>query len=333
MKQVRQVLITGLVFLLITGIPVCAAEPDAIYTHNQELAAQWANWRPAVRERNAEVQALASRLLREAGSRKAAPRRIYDWVRAGIAYDWDALEQEIYSALLPSEVLHRRKAVCEGIANLTQALFLEAGIPCIKVWGVTITDEMEWSGSGPDLTRANHTWNEFYMDGRWITMDCTMDIINNTSACFDPDETFFARTHMRLRRGDDPPENRPSAGVLPDITRAVDAGLVSLDWLSDYRRAVTAAEWFELTGLGEKQDIPLTRLTAAASLARLLPETDGVPPYSDMDGRTAEERRILAALYGAGIMTGCDGRFFPDGPLTRQAAIAVLWRLHNQLEG
>lgn len=267
----------------------------------------------------------------QAQSENDRSKKLYEWICENITYDWDAQKGGTYSALSPSQVLEDRKAVCEGIANLTQALFLEAGIPCVKVWGAALEPGSSWEeNTTVDPERVNHTWNEFYQSGRWITVDCTMGILYGTSDYFDPDEVCFARTHHRLRRGDDLPENIPSAWAIPEIAWAVNEDLVPLVWLSDYHIAITEGEWFSLTGLGEKKDIPLTRLKAAMSLAPMIDLSDnGEPLYIDTALCSVKEKQVLTALRHCGVMTGCNGRFFPDSLLTRQAAIAVWVRLHR----
>lgn len=317
------------VLQMIFVLPVQAAEWDGIYQNNQAISAQWVNWCPESWERSDEVQSLSTQLAAEAGSREALPRHIYQWVCTNISYDWEALEKEIYRALLPSQVLRERQAVCEGVANLTQALFLEADIPCIKVWGAALTDGMSWTDM--NSSRVNHTWNEFYMNGRWITMDCTMDILSEYPASddyFDPPEAFFAQTHKRLRRGDTTPENTPSAWAIPEITEAIDAGIVPLDWLTGYHNTVSGLEWFVLTGLGERQDVTLTRIAAAVSIVSRLEESASrIGPYTDTGDCSERETDAVALLWDLGIMVGWDGQFFPQKPLTRQEAIVIFKRL------
>jgi hypothetical protein len=325
----------GLLFCVFSLLPANsfakAAKTEWIFQQDQMIAAQWTNWCPADWEHNENVHSLAVQLTKNNQDQNNCPKNLYEWVCENITYDWKAQECGTYSALLPSQVLEERKAVCEGIANLTQALFLEAGIPCIKVWGAALEPENCWEkNTEVNPERVNHTWNEFYQAGRWITVDCTMGILYGTSDYFDPDETAFARTHHRLRRGDDLPEDIPSAWAIPEIAEAVNESLVPLAWLSDYHTTITEAEWFSLTGLGRGRNIPLTRLNAAMSLAPMIDLSGSKnPPYDDTASCSVKEKQVLTVLWHCGVMTGCNGRFFPDSLLTRQAAIAVWVRLHR----
>lgn len=206
--------------------PVQAICTDEVLSHNQAVLSQWANWRPMTLDRGEELRRLAESFAGQAQTRAEIPLFVHDWICENICYDYDALAQEACSALAASDVLRERRGVCEGIANLTQSLLLEAGIPCIKVWGAAISEESSWETSGINLERVNHTWNEFYLEDRWHTLDCTIDMGNRYengqyvhaqrgSDYYDPEETELARMHKRLYRGNDLLENIPSAWAVP----------------------------------------------------------------------------------------------------------------------
>lgn len=303
-----------IVVLAALEMPVWAAGNDSVLEHNQTVSTAWVNWTPSEWVRDESVKSLAEQLLTEAGSKEAVPRRIHDWVCENICYDWDALYAGIYSTLSPAQVLRERRGVCEAIANLTQTLFLEAGIPCIKVWGTALAEGERWSETELDTGCVNHTWNEFYMDGRWVTVDCTMDMKNSYADgaysfapwgnnYFDPSESFFAQTHQRLQRGFDLPENVPSDWAKPEIKAAVDREIVPLSFLTNYRTPVTECEFMELLGLDGGDDQPLKRIQAAVLLVQMLGGTSGAsPPYEDVDLLNEEEQNALIVLYQAGIM-------------------------------
>lgn len=159
-------------------LPAQAAAAD-IFQHNSQMSRQWVNWCPGSFTPSGPVQALADQLAAQADDRAQAARAVHDWVCREICYDWDAFYTMQYGALRAEDVLRDKCAVCEGIANLVQALYLSMDIPCIKVWGVCVPEDEGWSEAAAASRRITHTWNEFYLNGRWITVDCTMDMKNS----------------------------------------------------------------------------------------------------------------------------------------------------------
>lgn len=332
--------------LLCTAIFLAApaqAASAGVLEHNLEISHQWVNWYPSGAIWSGEVERLARQLRLQAGDRSALPRVVHDWVCGNISYDWDAFRSETYGALHPDDVLRERRGVCESIANLVQALLLDSEVPCIKVQGVCVSEGTGWTEQTAASTRVTHTWNEFYMDGRWITMDCTMDMRNRyedgiftlspgISDYFDPEEAFFAQTHKRLYRGFDLPENIPSPWAVPGIQRAVDLGLVPLSMLSQYHQPVSAAQFYALLGLEGGEDAPLTRLQAAVLLDTQEQGRSAALPYEDTGGCLPEEQAALAALRHRGIMAGTAPTVFsPDRELTRQEAILIALRLAEEV--
>lgn len=338
MKYIKKVIIWVMIVMLLV-VPAQAISINNILECNQSKSEQWVNWYPSGWTSVEDIKDLAEQLVQEAGGREAAPLRIHNWICEHICYDWDAFNTGIYSTLSAEQVLAERRGVCEGIANLVQALFLESGIPCIKVWGVAITEEESWSETDLSLDHVNHTWNEFYIDGRWASLDCTMDIRNRyedgifsfspwRTSYFDPSEEFFAQTHLRLQRGFDLPENIPDSWAKAEVKKAVDLNLVPLSFLEHYQAPVTERELFTLLGRDSGDNRLLNRLQAATLLAPLLGDSlNKSPPYQDTGQCTFAEQVALAMLYQYGIMEGSSGCFYPEEYLTRQEAIAILVRL------
>lgn len=340
-KAVRQSAISCFtVFYLM--LPLQAVEID-VATHNRNISQQWVNWYPGELPQSAEVTRLAKELREEAGSPEMVPLAIHDWICKNICYDWDAYNSEQYSTLRPDDVLRERRGVCEAIANLTQALYLASDIPCIKVWGVCIPEGESWSAEMSALERANHTWNEFSWNGRWVTIDCTMDIkskyLNGEATYlpgiidyFDPDETFFAQTHKRLRRGFDLPENVPDRWALPAVQKAADGAFIPLELLSGYSEPVTCGEFLRLLGEASGEDKLLRRIEAAMITASFLKDSEsGVFPYLDAAGYTQEEQAALSILFQRKIMVGTGpDTFSPEEYLTRQEAIAIVSRMFEE---
>lgn len=73
-----------------------------------------------------------------------------------------------------SHVLQTRKAVCEGYANLFQALCNEIGVSCEKVHGYARGVSASERGY-EDPTDSNHAWNMVQIQGDWYLVDCTWD--------------------------------------------------------------------------------------------------------------------------------------------------------------
>lgn len=336
-------LLALLLAALLLPVGCHALEAKEVREHNDALSRLWVNWYPSGWSVEPSARQEIQGILTELGEREDLPLALHDWICETIFFDRDALNAGIYSTLSPSQVLRERRGVCEAIANLAQALFLEAGIPCIKVWGVAIPLGERWEDAGTDPSRINHTWNEFYAGGRWITMDCTMDMGNEyvqvrfvpgavSHTFLDPDPAYFAESHLILERGSDWPENIPDDWAKGELERAVSSGLVPLSALGNYRADVSADELLALLGLpSENASGPLTRLGAARMAARWVGPSREAPaaPYQDTGELAPEDRVLLDLLYQSGVMRG-DGSFFrPGDALSRQEAILLTIRIYG----
>ena len=110
-----------------------------------------------------------------------------------IYYNYSMLDGSLARNTSALYTFSQKYSVCEGYANLTAAMCQYAGIPCRKVTGFAIGTGVDEEASdvwglydrlyikGKDLAAfkggvasyANHAWNEAYVDGRWVIMDCT----------------------------------------------------------------------------------------------------------------------------------------------------------------
>jgi len=124
-------------------------------------------------------------------------KAIHRWVTGNISYDYAAYlnggGQEIMKA---SEVLEAREGLCRDYAILTAALARAAGIPARVVYGQ--------AGSNPGWDDQYHAWNEFLIDGKWVSLDTTWDAgyIKNgnfvraqSDKYFIPAASEFGKTH------------------------------------------------------------------------------------------------------------------------------------------
>lgn len=129
-------------------------------------------------------------------------KAIHDWVCDNIYYDFDYYyhrKGETSNGAL--DTYENKYSVCQGYAELTAALIRAAGIPCKIVDGYAI-------GGG------SHTWNEAYIDNRWVILDTTWDSNNsyennifthrkNTREYFDVGLEYLSMSHKIDISGED----------------------------------------------------------------------------------------------------------------------------------
>lgn len=140
-------------------------------------------------------------------------KAIHDWVADNVYYDRDSLNYDfyIYRDHSPSVTLTTLKGVCQGYANLTDALLSSLGfksivVPCFAL-GQSTTGS--WEKVDNTTCAANHVMNAVYIDHRWVLMDVTWDSHNSyekgtrnrrgimtiTHQYFDPTLFFISNTH------------------------------------------------------------------------------------------------------------------------------------------
>lgn len=103
----------------------------------------------------------------------------------------DRVEQTIAQADetydLPNNItLASKYGICQNYAELFRTMCIRSGIPCVMVTGL---------GNG-----GSHAWNQVYVDGEWLYVDCTFDdpisskpILEHTYCLVSPD--VMARSH------------------------------------------------------------------------------------------------------------------------------------------
>lgn len=115
-----------------------------------------------------EIVALARSLTSKLTDDRDKVKAIHAWVTGNISYDYAAYlnggGQEIKKA---SEVLAAREGLCRDYAMLTAALARAAGVPARVVYGQ--------AGSNPGWDDQYHAWNEFLINGQWVSLDTTWD--------------------------------------------------------------------------------------------------------------------------------------------------------------
>ena len=140
-------------------------------------------------------------------------KAIHDWVANNIFYDKDSLNYDfyVYRDHSPLITLTTLKGVCQGYANLTDALLSSLGFKSIVVPCFALGQSMTggWEEADNTICAANHVMNAVYVDHRWILMDVTWDSHNSyekgtrnrrdfmpiTHQYFDPTLFFISNTH------------------------------------------------------------------------------------------------------------------------------------------
>lgn len=154
-----------------------------------------------------EIKKLAHEITKDASNDYDKLIKINEWVAQNIYYDWDGYIAGNYGRTDAYGTLEARKSVCQGYAELTNALLRSIGIPSRVVSGHALG--VSASGNywdAVDHTESNHAWNEAYVDDRWIILDTTWNSGNKyedgkfqkeamSYRYFDPTLEVFSYTH------------------------------------------------------------------------------------------------------------------------------------------
>jgi len=154
-----------------------------------------------------EIMNLAESITKDLTSDYKKIKAVHDWVAKNIAYDVEGYNSGEYvcDAL---GVLHARKSVCQGYADLSAALLRAADVKTKVIHGIATWEPMpEDIKKNPQNYSSNHAWNEAYADGRWVVFDATWDaggvtvygefVFNYTTEYFDPEPEVFAIDHLK----------------------------------------------------------------------------------------------------------------------------------------
>lgn len=164
-----------------------------------------------------EIKEAAKKIVNPDDSDYVKVQKVHDWVANNIWYDYDDYYERVEGEVSALEVLHSKKSVCQGYADLTAALLRSLGIPTKVVSGYSLglSTSGEWTKEIIEEKESNHAWNEAYVDGRWIIMDTTWDSDNKYEngtfstgtgldgrTYFDPTLEMFALDH-RIMENDE----------------------------------------------------------------------------------------------------------------------------------
>ncbi len=152
----------------------------------------WVDWD------RAEILDLAGKLARE--DPMDTLTAIHDWVAQNIDYDVEMSRSSYIPQKRASEVLHSRSGVCGHFSVLLAALCRANAIPATIVSGYMRREGESWPGE------PNHAWNEVFVNGRWVTVDATLDagyiqgsrFVKSFSRTYlDPAPSVLAATHRK----------------------------------------------------------------------------------------------------------------------------------------
>lgn len=137
---------------------------------------------PLCQSNDNEIKTLANQIIKFKITPMQKLLAIHDWVANNIFYDYDALstnecDSKRYSAL---DVLHDKKCVCRGYANLGVALMRAVGIPAIGMtcYALNISTDGGWERKENQTDSSNHIIAIAFADQRWVYMDITWDSDN-----------------------------------------------------------------------------------------------------------------------------------------------------------
>lgn len=91
-------------------------------------------------------------------------KAIYNYIVSNVAYDYD-LAANLPTEYTPSidRTLAAKKDICYGYSTLFAAMLRSVDIPTKLVMGNTT------------YVKEYHAWNEVFMNGKWVTIDTTVD--------------------------------------------------------------------------------------------------------------------------------------------------------------
>jgi len=187
-----------------------------VWENNKDYMAEWKNPIGYINPHiDGELIALSNEICKNADNDYDKVLLIHDWVADNIYYNYDYYYNRSFADIEYEAlgVYKSRRSVCEGYANLTQALINAQGIPCKKVHGYSLglgAGLRYWDEESASTNNSNHAWNQAYVDNRWINMDTTWDSGNKyengeflykgieNHLYFDISDVFFSYNHKYI---------------------------------------------------------------------------------------------------------------------------------------
>ncbi|HEY4784695.1 MAG TPA: transglutaminase domain-containing protein [Bacteroidales bacterium] len=122
-------------------------------------------------DKTTDLKTLSDNLTQNLTDTSDKYRAIFTWVATNISYDIDAMDKPNPGETNPEEVIITGKSVCEGYANLFQALCEQSGLVCKTISGWTKNFPSKIKEALPRNT--THAWNAVKIKGKWYLCDVT----------------------------------------------------------------------------------------------------------------------------------------------------------------
>ena len=252
---------------------------------------------------------------------------LYKWVAENIYYDMDWLTEGIVGVHDPDSVLKTHTSVCQGYAELLEAMIEAQGIPAIitGTYAARVGNTLDFWTLKELPNDTNHAHVEAFVNKRWVTMDATWDSKNIYShgkyethsptsyEYFDSTPEDFAYDHIILTRAyEEDISDIPASWAAGEILDAMDKNLIPDSLQKDYAMSITRAEFSKL----------IVQLLRKKNIT--------IPTASSVTFSDTSDPDVLAAAV-AGIVLGSGGKFNPNSYITRQEAATMLSRAADVL--
>lgn len=165
------------------------------------------------------VETLASALTDSLDGERLKTRALFRWMTEHIAYDVEGYRMGGRGMdFTPAAVLKRRKSVCEGYAQLFNALCIAAKLETAIVRGFSKGYGYAY---GKKFTRPDHAWNAVKIDGKWELIDVTWGagLINAESRFEKKFKAFYFCARPQYFIYDHLPEDSKWQLISPIITK------------------------------------------------------------------------------------------------------------------
>jgi transglutaminase-like putative cysteine protease len=298
---------------------------DEVYDHNMSVLGKWTT--DMMTEEPDSIVALSDQICKGLTSDYDKAKAIHDWICENIYYNKDS-SGDVIASLDATKYIESKLCVCGGYAEVFTSLCHAQGIPSVNVYGISgTTSTLNTALSNQAISVAakywNHAWNECYVDGRWILVDCTMDTGREYSAgtyydkeakdlYFDMDPAYFSITHLACSRSGKT-VNGPSAWSMNDVATAMGEGIVPYGW-SNYADAITRSDFCDLAVKALENHFNESISTIVSKYG-----TGDAISFTDTNSSNVKYLTQLGIVSGYG-----NGLFGATNSIKRQEAAAIL---------
>ena len=166
-----------LLYVLVFCGGVIGAEPASYRTAQPDprIAGVPAEIRQAIfTQPDGTIEPLVRWLLRDVKDDFLKVKILHDWVADNIDYDAESFLTGGSPESSWQATLTRRKAFCQGYAQLLQKMCQVAGIPCEVISGYGRGFGFP-IGQAENVRQSNHAWNAVKIQEHWYLLDVTWD--------------------------------------------------------------------------------------------------------------------------------------------------------------